>query len=412
MHFSEIPRIDCTAKDQIDRAIKLARGQFGGYPDRGAAFHQLLSCVWERSSLLRVSPTGREPNAGPALFALKRLTNFARRHVFWIRSPESWRMNGKGCARGDSPRVQLRYLGEHLFALYTTPAYLHSAWDLAPGPEAFRQQCWFIRIGRGASFRALELPLALTARMRHYMRNAPDDFTVFEAMRFSEVLGLGGGAALARRIAKGRLGREVSNPSFWRTVISFFISNPDFPATQIDDALEFIQAMRFGGEEIPSATGCQRRAPVCPDFQIQGRTTKSLLRLMHRWRLETADSQRPGVRWAASGIDPFRYLDKREDGMDREWSIVELCNSAALIAEGRAMSHCVATYIAKCQRRACSIWSLRLRVHDQEKRMATIEVASNRRIAQIKARCNSFAGDRSQDMIIRWSELAALKYWD
>lgn len=120
MHFSEIPRIDCTAKDQIDRAIKLARRQFGGYPDRGAAFHQLLSCVWERSSLLRVSPTGREPSAGPALFALKRLTNFARRHVFWIRSQESWRMNGKGCARGGIRRAFNFDVSRNIF-LRSTP---------------------------------------------------------------------------------------------------------------------------------------------------------------------------------------------------------------------------------------------------------------------------------------------------
>jgi hypothetical protein len=406
MHLSKNPRINCTAKDQTDNAIKIAREEFGDYAERRAAFDQLLSCVWERTGLLRLSPTGRKPNAAPALFALKRLKNFGRRRAFWIRAPEDWR------APNGSRRVQLRSLAEHLFARFTTPPYLHSAWDLAPGPEGFRQQSWFIRIARGASFRALELPIQLTERMRHYMRHAPDDFTVYEAMRFSEVLGLGGEATLARRMAKTRLGRDLSNPAFWRRVVGFFISNPDFPATQIGDAVDFIQAMRFGGEEIRSADGSQRRVPVCPDFRIEGRTANSLLRLMHRWHLETADSQRPVTCWSASGIDPFRFLDKRDDGMDREWSIIELCNSAALTAEGRAMSHCVADFIDRCRRRACSIWSLRLRIRDQEKRMATIEVAPNRRIAQVRARCNTFAGDRSQDMIIRWSESAHLKYWD
>jgi hypothetical protein len=406
MYLSKDPKIDCPAKQQIDHAIKLAREEFGDYADRRAAFDQLLNCVWGRSSLLRLSPTGRDPSAGPALFALKRLKNFAHRRAFWLCSPEQWRTPNV------SSRCQLRSLGDHLFTRYATPAYLHSAWDFAPGQEGFRQQSWFIRIGRGASFRALELPIPLTERMRHFMRHAPDDFTIYEAMRFSEVLGLGGGVLLARRIAKTRLGREVSNPSFWRTVIGFLISNSDFPQTQIDDAVEFIQAMRFGGEEILSADGWQRRAPLCPGFRIEGRTTNSLLRMMHRWRLETADSKRPVRRWQASGVDPFRFLDKREDGLDREWSIVELCNSAALIAEGRAMSHCVASFVDKCRRRACSIWSLRLRIADEEKRVATIEVAPNRRIVQVKGRCNHFAGDRSQELIIRWSELAGLRYWD
>ena len=412
MHIAINPRIDCPAKHQVDYAIKKAREDFGNYADRRAAFDQLLFCVWERSGLLRLSRTGRDPNAAPALFALKRLQNFAHRRAFWIRATGDWNAPNAGHAVSPSPRVQLRGLADHLFARFATPAYLHSAWDLAPGPEGFRQQSWFIRIARGASFRALELPISLTERMRHHMRHAPDDLTIYEAMRFSEVLGLGGEAKLARHLAKTRLGRNVSNPDFWRRVLGFFILNSDFPAAQIEHAIEFIQAMRFGGEEIPSARGCQRRAPICPDFRIEGRTTNSLLRLMHCWHLETADSQRPVTSWPASGIDHFRFLDQREDGMDREWSIVELCNSAALIAEGRAMNHCVARFIDKCRGRRASIWSLRLRISDQEKRMATIEVAPNRRIVQIRARSNRFAGDHSQDMIIRWSKLAGLKYWD
>jgi hypothetical protein len=406
MYFSKGPKIDCPAKQQVDRAIKLARDEFGDYLDRRAAFDQLLNCLWERSALLRLSPTSRGPSVTTGLFALRRLKNFAHRRAFWLRSPEHWRVP-KG-----SPRIQLRSLGDHLFARYATPAYLHSVWDTAAGQEGFRQQSWFIRIGRGASFRALELPIPLTERMRHWMRHAPDDLTVYEAMRFSEALGLGGGAMLARYIGKSRLGRDASNPSFWRTVIGFFVSHTDFPPTQIDDVIEYIRAMRFGGEEILSADGWQLRAPICPDFRIERRTTNSLLRMMHRWRIETAESKNPVTRWAASGIDPFHFLDMGEDGLDREWSIVELCNSAALIAEGRAMSHCVASFVDKCRRRNCSIWSLRLRIGDEEKRMATIEVAPNRRIAQVKARCNRFAGDRSQEMIIRWSELAGLKYWD
>src|SRR5688572_13598968 len=91
MHLSKNPRIDCTAKHQINHAIKMARDAFGDYADRRAALDQLLHCVWERSSLLRLSPTGREPSAAPALFALKRLQNFAHRHAFWIRAPEDWR---------------------------------------------------------------------------------------------------------------------------------------------------------------------------------------------------------------------------------------------------------------------------------------------------------------------------------
>ena len=38
-------------------------------------------------------------------------------------------------------------------------------------------------------------------------------------------------------------------------------------------------------------------------------------------------------------------------------------------------------------------------------------MALNRRIVQIKVRCNSFADERFHDMIIRWPELAGLQSW-
>jgi hypothetical protein len=82
---------------------------------------------------------------------------------------------------------------------------MDSAWDLSDGPEGFRQQSWFIRLGRGASFRSLNLPLAVTRRMEHYLRQAPDHYSVSQALRYGETCGMGGGEKLAREIAVGRL---------------------------------------------------------------------------------------------------------------------------------------------------------------------------------------------------------------
>jgi len=60
---------------------------------------------------------------------------------------------------------------------------MDSAWDLAAGPEEFRQQSWFIRLGRGTAVRALNLPLVLTRSMEHYVRQAPDHYTAMQALR-------------------------------------------------------------------------------------------------------------------------------------------------------------------------------------------------------------------------------------
>ena len=87
-------------------------------------------------------------------------------------------------------------------------------WDLPAGPEAFRQQAWSIRLGRGARLRCLDLPIPLTRPMEHHARRAPDHYTVIEALRYGETLGLGGTERLAREIATSRLGRETAHCDF------------------------------------------------------------------------------------------------------------------------------------------------------------------------------------------------------
>ena len=48
---------------------------------------------------------------------------------------------------------------------------------------------------------------------------------------------------------------------------------------------------------------------------------------------------------------------------------MELLDSTALYAEGRAMHHCVYSYANRCRRGETAIWSLRMRVRSEEKRM-------------------------------------------
>src|SRR5207247_9089530 len=102
---------------------------------------------------------------------------------------------------------------------------VESAWVLAAGPEAFRQQSWFIRLGRGTAVLWLTLPLVLTRRMEHYVRQAPDHYTAVQALRYGETRGLGGSEELAREIAIGPLGQRIEHADFWRTVLSFFVAH-------------------------------------------------------------------------------------------------------------------------------------------------------------------------------------------
>jgi hypothetical protein len=94
-----------------------------------------------------------------------------------------------------------------------------------------------------------------------------------------------------------------------------------------------------------------------------------------------------------------------------DWSIQEILKSRALQAEGRAMRHCVYSYANQCWRGETTIWSLRLRINDQEKSMVTILVDPRKRaIIQARARCNIRPRVQSNGIIFRRAAWAGLQF--
>jgi hypothetical protein len=403
-HFRQRKKkLDAVVK--IDTAIKAALEELEPYADRRAAFLRLLTCVRAQTGLLK--PTHGQGRVGwlAPVFLINRLKNLASRQGLWLRSVETWR------ARNGTLREEFRSLASHLLASYPVPGFMDSVWDLPAGAEAFRQQSWFIRLGRGAKLRSLNLPIALTREMEHHTRRASDHYTVIQALRYGETRGLGGSHKLSCEVAHSRLGWDATNAPFWRTVLRFFVTHTEMPLTCIGPIIDFIQANKFAGEEVLTANGTETRASSWPGFSMEGRTLKSLLRLVRAWNPDLGSASSQGFSWDQSGVQAYRFVEKSPDARELDWSIVELLNSPALHAEGRAMRHCVYTYAAKCRRRESTIWSLRLRVDGEEKRMTTIEVDLQRRsIIQIRARWNRRPGVRSGEIIQQWAAHAGLAY--
>lgn len=163
---------------KIDLAIKEALDDLGDDPARRVALASLLACVRSRTTLLKPTPGKGNPGWVAPLFLIHRLKNVAMRQRHWIRPCESW---NPPCA---NLRPAFRSLAHHLFAHYTVPGFMDSAWDLTPGPEAFRQQSWYIRLGRGTRMRSLNLTLNLTRHMEHHVRKAPHDHSLTQALRY------------------------------------------------------------------------------------------------------------------------------------------------------------------------------------------------------------------------------------
>jgi len=146
---------------------------------------------------------------------------------------------------------------------------------------------------------------------------------------------------------------------------------------------------------------------------MEGRTLVSILRLVRSWNPDLDGGSKSGFSWERSNIQAYRYVERRRDEPDLEWSIVELLNSSALHAEGRAMHHCVFTYADKCRSRDSSIWSLRLRIDGGEKRITTIEVDPRcRAIVQLRGKWNRAPGRHAHAIIGQWAAHAGIRCID
>ena len=93
---------------------------------------------------------------------------------------------------------------------------------------------------------------------------------------------------------------------------------------------------------------------------MQGRTVDSLMRQVEAWH-RTINRSAPSrnLAWAASDIAGFDRIEG-EGAKQRRFAIVELTSGAELLAEGRAMSHCVGSYAQSCASGRTAIFSLRV----------------------------------------------------
>ncbi len=305
-----------------------------------------------------------------------------------IREVSAWRRTSYNADR------QLRSLVRHLFVKYPVPAFLYKAW-LPGGTHA--EWTWFIEIAAGVSARQLSgLPVVLTKRMAFLFLSAPDWCTPTAALRYAQVVSLGGDEWLAWHVNRSHLAQNgFRNDEFWITVIRFLAGVPMLDGTQIDAILGYIN---------------HRRA-LEAGFTMKGRTPNALLRQVEAWQAGQNRLRNRGgaLQWSTSGIREGVFETAAPAG--KWFRLVELLLSNQLQDEGRAMSHCVHTYAQSCTRGRCTIFSLRtedLHSGDQE-RLATIEVDLHTyRVMQVRARFNAAPPAEHRHVIARWAEQEGL----
>ncbi|MBY0227782.1 MAG: PcfJ domain-containing protein [Gemmataceae bacterium] len=390
-----------SAQRRLDDSIRAARALLA--PKGGAlpAYERLLAHVRARTSLLRPSdrPGGdRTPfNRGLAALSLY--------HADWLRPVEAWRSAAR------NPWPLFSSLAQHLLARCPVPACMASAWLDPPTGRKSPQQDWFRHLGRGMDLRTAGLPLRLTRAMARLFWEAPHHYPVIAAVRWAQVLGLGGSKELARAVVGTRLGKTLENEEFWETVLRFFVSHPELALEQVGPVVDFLHAQRFAWKEGVSPQGVfGKRPPPRPDYSMKGRTVASVLRQVEEWHRELIrEADRPLIAWRPAPFGGFRLVRAEESGA-QVWTIEEILTDRDLRQEGREMRHCVASYLEECVRRETSIWTMRVETRWGQRRALTLEVdIPTRMIWQARGTCNRPPSANELGIVERWAEAEGLR---
>jgi hypothetical protein len=316
------------------------------------------------------------------------LLRLARHYDSWLRPVDAWRPTSH------NPSRQFGQLARHLLARYPVPAFMDSVFFT---PATAGTEGWFRHLGTGNNLRtAPGMTVPLTKKMAHHALEAPEHFDVLQAVRWGEVLGLGGTRRLAAAVAATNLGRQMWGPgdeAWWLTILHWFVNHPELDLAQVGPIIDFAHYRRSEAEEPPG------------HFDIKGRSPAALLRLVdqwhdllhNRWRREYAE-------FPPSGLVPGRWIRGR-DALLQTWWTEEIRNSRALLEEGRAMRHCVATYQALIEGGHCSIWSLKVDRFGTAERAVTIEVRNySHRIVQVRGKCNRWPTEEERAVLELWAQ--------
>ncbi|MDB5911293.1 MAG: hypothetical protein JWP34_5410 [Massilia sp.] len=330
------------------------------------------------------------------------MSRLARCSSRWLRDPIEFSARSYNSAR------QFGELARFLLARWPVPKFFDSAWG-ERSTDAHRE--WFIHIAAGGNLRtAVGLPFPLTKMMAHHALLAPDDVSIVPALRWGQVLALGGSERLARAVIGTSLRDAQADEPFWLSVIQFFVANPMLDPHQVGPIVDWILNQRFVGEPQRIVNGVVQGGGIPQaNLSMKGRTVESVLRQVERWHRELNHSTIKGsLLWPPCGIPGYERIEGAE-GSQRIVRIDEILTSAELQHEGRMMRHCVASYARTCVRGAAAIFSLKIDSGAGLDRRLTIEVdVRSKRIIQARGRYNALPQPIDERYLRNWATVTGL----
>ena len=330
------------------------------------------------------------------------INNILKLNIFWIRDISEWK-----CSSNNTYK-QIKSLISHLFCKYEVPEFMFEVWTQNKSSLNEQHLEWFMQLSSGESARNLsKFPIQVTKKMAHEFINTPfPGYSIVDAIRRCQILGMGGNERLANSILMSRLRHQFTNNDFWTTVIQFFIDTPMFNYDEVGAIIDYINEKKYVPTRIVINNIATYRAEM-PGFSMKGRNIENLLRDTHDWHKQLARTRRNTrnqkyeidltSKWERLYGETYNLIEGSNEKR-KVWHIIELTNAAELHDEGKTMHHCVYSYLQSCKTGQCSIFSLRLFGQS----LVTIEVRQGRAV-QIRGPYNKKPSTKEIEIIEKWA---------
>jgi len=314
------------------------------------------------------------------------LFRLASQDQHWLRPAQGWR------PRSREPAEQFGELARYLYAVYPVPRFMDAVFS---GPGPLGHASWFPHLGVGQSIRtAPGMYAALTKRMVHHFLRAPDGRTPVEAIRWGQVMGLGGSHSLFHAVVNTWMGRELRAPAdeeWWLTVLQWLAAHPEIEPDLVGPVIDYVEA---------------RAREEDGSFTLRGRSAAALLRLVEEWHGGLGMEYQGSMvyrKFRPCGV-PGAVWPSPQETEGETWVLEELLNSRQLCHESRVMRHCVASYASYVASGQVAIWSLRRIRGERVQRVLTVELDLSRRaVVQARGPCNRLPEAEERGYLELWT---------
>jgi hypothetical protein len=287
---------------------------------------------------------------------------------------------------------EFQSLVNHLFVKYPMPRFFYNLWfDNRVSDEEF---VLMFQVALGINFRkCYKIPnTKITKKIVHHMMEAPKNNTVYEALRYGQIIDMGGNYQLSHCVNGTSLVREFENEEFWIGFLKYLIKYPELHG-HIQEIIDYINEVKFNTPAIK------------PNLSLKGKKPANLLKEIDEWHTTLKYIPREFNSWSKNENISGFLCEVDNDEEEQVWVIRELTNSQELYEESRDMVHCVASYESRCITGMISIWNLSLIKNGNADKIATIEVQNhNKSVVQIKGKHNSLPKENEMSIIYNWIE--------